>query len=97
MALKPCMSCGRLSPGSRCPACRRASPYQQPEWRQLSRFVVQRDGACRDCGSTYFLAAHHVVPRAEGGADHASNLEALCANCHSRVTAAEQAERRYHP
>ena len=65
---KPCLVCGRVTTGSKCPQCRRASPYQRPEWRQLSRFVVARDGTCRDCGSSYFLAAHHVIPRNEGGA-----------------------------
>jgi 5-methylcytosine-specific restriction endonuclease McrA len=48
--------------------------YQQPAWRQLSRFVVARDGWCRECGSTRYLSAHHVVPRNQGGADHPSNL-----------------------
>ena len=33
MALKPCLGCGRLTRDSRCAACRRASPYQQPAWR----------------------------------------------------------------
>jgi 5-methylcytosine-specific restriction enzyme A len=65
--------------------CRRASPYQQPAWRQLADFVVQRDGSCRECGSTHYLAAHHVIPRKEGGADHSSNLIALCASCHARL------------
>jgi 5-methylcytosine-specific restriction endonuclease McrA len=43
--------------------CRRQSPYQQPAWRQLSLLVVQRDGACVQCGSREFLTAHHVIPR----------------------------------
>jgi hypothetical protein len=67
---KPCLECGRITTGSRCPSCRRASPYQQPAWRRLSDFVVARDGSCRECGSTRYLAAHHVIPRTEGGADH---------------------------
>jgi hypothetical protein len=62
MALKPCLVCGRVTTGSKCPQCRRASPYQRTEWRQLSAFVVKRDGSCRQCGSTHFLAAHHVLP-----------------------------------
>ena len=90
MALKPCLICGRVTTGSKCPQCRRASPYQRPEWRALSRFVVARDGTCRDCGSTYFLAAHHVIPRNEGGADHPANLVTLCAGCHSREEARQR-------
>jgi 5-methylcytosine-specific restriction endonuclease McrA len=84
MALKPCLICGRVTTGSKCPACRRASPYQQPAWRQLSAFVVARDGSCRECGSSHYLAAHHVIP-ARGGADHPANLVALCASCHARI------------
>ena len=87
MALKPCLDCGRITTGSRCPSCRRASLYQQPAWRQLADFVVARDGSCRECGSTHYLAAHHVVPRNEGGADHPANLIALCASCHAGLEA----------
>jgi 5-methylcytosine-specific restriction endonuclease McrA len=91
MALKPCLSCGRITTGSRCPPCRRASPYQQPGWRQLSMLVVNRDGACVTCGSTHYLAAHHKIPRSDGGLDHPSNLEALCASCHARLEAGRRA------
>jgi 5-methylcytosine-specific restriction endonuclease McrA len=91
MGLKPCLDCGRITTGSRCPSCRRQSPYQQPEWRRLSDFVVARDGSCRECGSRRYLAAHHVIPRKEGGADHPSNLIALCASCHARLEAPQRA------
>jgi 5-methylcytosine-specific restriction endonuclease McrA len=36
------------------------------------------------------LAAHHVVPRAEGGPDALENLEALCVTCHGRESAEER-------
>ena len=88
MALKPCLICGRITTGSKCPPCRRADPYEQPAWRALSRFVVSRDGSCRQCGSSYYLSAHHVIPRSEGGADHPANLIALCGACHRREDAA---------
>jgi 5-methylcytosine-specific restriction endonuclease McrA len=90
MALKPCLVCGTITTGSKCPMCRRASPYQQPAWRELSRFVVARDGACRECGSTHYLSTHHVIPRRDGGADHPANVIALCASCHARLTAEER-------
>ncbi len=57
-------------------------------------FVTRRDGACVRCGSTFMLAAHHVIAREDGGPDTPANLVSLCATCHGRVTAAEQAERR---
>ncbi len=80
MALKPCLDCGRITTGSRCPPCRRASPYQQHSWRQLSMLVVKRDGVCVRCGSNYYLSAHHVIPRSQGGPDDVSNLVSLCAS-----------------
>ena len=91
MALKPCLDCGRITTGSRCPSCRRASPYQKHSWRQLSMLVVNRDGVCVRCGSTYYLNAHHVIPRSQGGPDDVSNLVSLCASCHARL----EAEQRY--
>jgi 5-methylcytosine-specific restriction endonuclease McrA len=90
MARKPCLDCGRITTGSWCPRCRRASTYQQPAWRELSRFVAARDGSCRECGSTRYLAAHHVIPGREGGADHHANLVALCASCHGRLEALQR-------
>jgi 5-methylcytosine-specific restriction endonuclease McrA len=53
----------------------------------LSAFVVQRDGSCRECGSTHYLAAHHVIPGNQGGADQPANLVALSASCHGRLEA----------
>lgn len=34
------------------------------------------------CGRTGFLEIHHVVPRAEGGANRPENLMTLCGRCH---------------
>jgi len=88
--LRPCLQCGRLARGSRCAGCARANPYTTPAWRRLSRAVVQRDGVCVSCGSTFLMSAHHITPRAEGGPDTPENLETLCVACHGRETAAEQ-------
>ena len=98
MAVKPCLDCGTLSSGSRCPACARArtrarnqtNPYRTGKWRTLARKVVARAGHCATCGSTHRLTAHHDIPRTAGGADHASNLIVLCAPCHSRLEAARR-------
>lgn len=85
MAMRACLGCRRLiRHGSRCPGCLRASPYQTTAWRRLSLEVVQRDRECVRCGSTFMLAAHHIIPRVEGGPDHVSNLEALCVVCHGK-------------
>jgi 5-methylcytosine-specific restriction endonuclease McrA len=55
--------------------------------------VTQRDGACVRCGSTFRLSAHHVIPRAEGGADQPSN-SFRCVTCHRAETAREHTEQR---
>jgi 5-methylcytosine-specific restriction endonuclease McrA len=97
--LKPCLDCGRLAQRSRCRICQttrdRSNPYTTSAWRQLSLMVVQRDRACVQCGSTSMLAAHHVIPRAQGGPDALSNLEALCVQCHGRESAAERRSEHY--
>jgi 5-methylcytosine-specific restriction endonuclease McrA len=88
MTLKPCIDCGNLiRDAGRCRACLQASPYQTSAWRRLALHVVRRDGACVRCGSGFMLSAHHVIPRAEGGPDHPSNLETLCVRCHAQETA----------
>lgn len=82
---KPCLGCGTPTRGSRCPACARRSPYQQPSWRRLSRRVTAAAGACAYCGTTARLTAHHVIPRTEGGPDTPENLLVLCVSCHNRA------------
>jgi hypothetical protein len=54
----------------------------------LRRRVLGRDlHVCRvpGCGNSLFLDLHHVMPRAEGGANTASNLIALCGVHHRAV------------
>ncbi len=54
----------------------------------LRREVLERDGhRCRvaGCGSTRFLAVHHVRPRQAGGPNTTENLVALCGSCHRAI------------
>ncbi len=54
----------------------------------LRREVLERDGhRCRvsGCGSTRFLAVHHLRPRQAGGPNRAENLVALCGSCHRAI------------
>lgn len=48
------------------------------------RHVLARDGGCRipGCGATRRLDLHHVVHRADGGTNDASNLIAICPHHH---------------
>lgn len=59
---------------------------QRSQWRELRVIVLKRDRhRCRACSSTHGLEVHHVVMRSLGGKDEASNLIALCADCHRSV------------
>ena len=82
MALKPCITCGTPSHGSRCPqhTLRNGSTRR---WRQL-RASVLFDGAytCR-CGA-HADEVDHIIPVADGGTDHPSNLRGLCSRCHAQ-------------
>ncbi len=54
----------------------------------IRREVLARDGhRCRTagCGSARFLDVHHIVSRADGGANDPDNLITLCAACHRMI------------
>ncbi len=54
-------------------------------WRQVKAMVLARPpgGRCEACGQRKATDAHHRLLTAQGGPDVASNLAALCRNCHS--------------
>ncbi len=37
------------------------------------------------CNRTRFLEVHHIIPRNQGGTNHADNLTTLCGSCHRLV------------
>jgi 5-methylcytosine-specific restriction endonuclease McrA len=39
---------------------------------------------CHECGKRA-VDIHHVVHRSQGGSDEASNLRALCRECHDKI------------
>ena len=84
MSFRPCIECGTLTNGSRCPqhASRRNGSTRQ--WRATREQILARDRyRCQRCGKP---AQHvdHRTPVARGGSDHPSNLEALCAPCNHK-------------
>lgn len=83
----PLPSGRRLTPPAAAPSARGYGP----DWYRISQRVRQRDRwTCQECGwQAYgpykrFLHAHHIVPRAQGGLDHADNLTSLCVQCHAQ-------------
>lgn len=58
---------------------------QEPWDNSAKSEVFERDGhACRYCGSSSDLSLDHLVPRKQGGTDHAANLVVACKRCNSR-------------
>jgi len=67
-------------------------------WRKLRLLVLQRDGwrcRCDECKKTGRVRnaseVDHVIPKAEGGTDHPSNLRAINSECHKAKSQAESA------
>ena len=61
--------------------------------QQWKREIKQRDGdACRACGETIPLHAHHIKPRSKYPelALELDNGITLCGNCHARLTGREE-------
>lgn len=60
---------------------------EKPGWKAARRKCIERDGhRCRKCRSSTGLEAHHIVERANGGADDLDNLVTLCSLCHDEIT-----------
>lgn len=58
------------------------------------RYIAQRDGGCRLCGTTKNMHCHHIVYRSEGGTADERNLVTLCQTHHDL---AHSNKRRYQP
>lgn len=68
---------------------RRGTPAQRgydAHWRKLRNKFLQVYPRCMQCGYDA-TEVHHVIPLAEGGDSRWENLQALCKQCHSRITA----------
>lgn len=63
-------------------------------WDKLRLVILERDcGLCQPCAAldrvTVGNIVDHKVPKAQGGSDDESNLQAICAACHKAKTQAE--------
>jgi 5-methylcytosine-specific restriction protein A len=64
-------------------------------WRRLRDAFLQSNPICMDpshARAGQVVAAtdvDHITPKAQGGRDEWSNLQALCHACHSRKTASQ--------
>ena len=61
--------------------------YTDGAWRRNRAAYLKAHPWCVACAvQTPATDVDHIVPRAQGGADHWPNLQALCHPCHSRKT-----------
>jgi 5-methylcytosine-specific restriction enzyme A len=77
---------------------RRGSASKQgygQRWRKLAKWFKSKNPLCADPFGVHDnlpvpgTEVDHIIPRSRGGTDDESNLQCLCASCHSRKTAAE--------
>lgn len=100
--MKPCLVCGALSEGSRCPdhparkawqsttTSRQARGYDYA-WLRLRAAVLAEYPTCQVCGAEPSTQADHIVPLAEGGARlDRRNIQALGVVCHTAKTDREK-------
>ena len=84
-----CTVCRRRIPqGPRCSRHALKSPSNRA-WREagaagVRQQVLDRDGACVDCGSTEDLEVDHLIPVSQGGKTEPENQATRCADCHRR-------------
>src|SRR5579871_2853311 len=64
------------------PPMSRRTAEEERAWQEVRKVVLRRDDwTCTECGERpqpTELDVHHLVPRAAGGADSASNCTTLC-------------------
>jgi 5-methylcytosine-specific restriction endonuclease McrA len=84
--MRPCLVCGRPSPGPRC----REHEIPRRGWQHQQARAAE-EWVCWRCGKPGTLAdpltADHVIPRAHGGADARHNMRAAHSSCNKRAGA----------
>lgn len=55
------------------------------KWRRIRAAFLKAHQECAECGEPG-NNVDHIVAKAQGGSDEWSNLQTLCARCHSRKT-----------
>jgi 5-methylcytosine-specific restriction endonuclease McrA len=87
---RPCLICGRISDGSRCPDHR--IPPRRSEYQRNAALVRAAALTCHVCGQGFSAAdppvADHIRPRIFGGDDSLDNLAPAHASCNGRRGAA---------
>ncbi len=100
MTLKPCLDCGRPSPGSRCPEHTTERRAQRPReargydwtWRALSLRARRMQPFCSNCQTTEDLTVDHTEEawqrKTAGKVIRLRDVQVLCRPCNARKGAA---------
>jgi len=100
-SLAPCAfkGCPALTRETYCPehkpeswAGRRGFEGYKGDWLRIRAQVLKEEPVCRMCGQEPSVTVDHIVPRARGGTDDRSNLQALCGDCRRAKDARDAAE-----
>ena len=99
MTVRPCIVCGALTDGTRCPDHRRpawrssrtqgmttAQRGYDSAWQRARRAQLRTEPQCRGCGAPA-TEVDHIIPIADGGARlDPGNLASVCTTCHRAKT-----------
>lgn len=74
-------------------AGRRGFEGYKGDWLRIRAQVLEEEPFCRICGAPA-TTVDHIIPKARGGTDDRSNLQALCNECRRRKDAKDAADGR---
>lgn len=100
MTRRPCLTCGEVSEGSRCPEHTRDRESRRPRdkthvhfntarWKRLSARLRKMSPFCELCGATERLSVDHIA-RVQDRPEwtyEVANLRILCLRCNGRLSA----------
>ena len=95
MTLQPCLVCGELATGNRCPEHQPADERPSPEergydsaWRRLSERARRLQPFCSDCFTRDDLTTDHSETawrrKAEGKPIRLRDVDVLCRSCNAK-------------
>lgn len=82
--LRPCLDCGAVTAGPRCPDCTRPVKRRRNAERDAAATQVARRPWCARCGATDDLTADHLVAF-EAGGTLADGARTLCRRCNATI------------
>jgi len=97
--LRPCLTCGCATTGSRCNLHAVPKVPRDRRYRDLCATIIANATTCALCGEPFTdltdpAVVDHILPRARGGTDEASNLQAAHQSCNAQKGGGVDVDRR---